>query len=166
MRNIKVLVFLIVILYIVSLTQESFLNSKNKIEPNIPNKIISPTVLPTETLTPIPSENEKLNQSAIPSPSPNFKQNNISAFIYPNSTKISSEKNSIFLESTDDSQAITNWYKEKITGMGVNAKSFVQTNTNGNVLNKLVGANGVSQVAVEISKQNSESKTVIKISVK
>jgi len=57
------------------------------------------------------------------------------------------------------------WHKEKITSMGMNAKSFVQTNTNGNILNKLVSANGETKVSIEISKNGSEAQTKISINI-
>jgi len=49
--------------------------------------------------------------------------------------------------------------------MGMNAKSFVQTNTNGNILNKLVSANGETKVSIEISKNGSEAQTKISINI-
>ena len=78
-------------------------------------------------------------------------------WIYPNSTQLEANK----WRSSDDPQVITNWYKSKIEALGMNAKSFVQTNTNGQVLNKLVAANGNSKISVEISKSSADSQTSI-----
>ena len=46
----------------------------------------------------------------------------------------------------------------------MNSKSFVQTKTNGNVLNKLVGARGDKEIRVGIVKKNDESVTKITVS--
>ena len=59
--------------------------------------------------------------------------------------------------------ASLNWYKDKIKALGMNATSFVQTNTNDNVLNKLVAANNSQKVTVEISRSNSSSPTSVSI---
>jgi len=75
----------------------------------------------------------------------------------------SSSASSVF-ESNDDPDLITNWYKEKIKSLGMNSKSFVQTKTNGNVLNKLVGARGDKEIRVGIVKKNDESVTKITVS--
>lgn len=157
MKNIKVLVIFLIIIYITSLTQKDFLKSSRKPAPIIPEMKISPinqptlTPAPTVALTPIPS--------SVPSPA----RPNTNSFIYPGSMKVSGEENNLVLQSSDDPQTITNWYKEKITNMSMSAKSFVQTSTNGNVLNKLAGANSSIKINVEISKKSNEG--IVKISV-
>jgi hypothetical protein len=88
---------------------------------------------------------------------------NLNDFFYPGATQISSHDNELKLESSDDPSKITDWYKSKIESLDMNAKSFVNTKTNGNVLNKLVGDNGDLEVRVEISKKENETK--VKISV-
>jgi len=80
---------------------------------------------------------------------------------YPNSTKVESKDNVTTWESTDNPVLITDWYKEKIKTMGATSTSFVSTNTNGNVLNKLIGNTGSEEIRVEITKKSSESKVVI-----
>ena len=57
------------------------------------------------------------------------------------------------------------WYKEKIKALGMNTTSFVQTKTNGDVLNKLVGSRGQQKVEVEIIKNNREQEVKIKLNV-
>ena len=68
-------------------------------------------------------------------------------------------------ESQDDPDAITDWYKEKIKELGMSAKSLVTTKTNGNVLNKLVGANGKREIRVEITKPADQPTTEIKLTI-
>lgn len=75
----------------------------------------------------------------------------IDKFLYPGSVVVKSEASSLFLRSLDDSEKITDWYKSKIKSEDLSATSFVNTNTNGKVLNKLV-ADGVYHVEVEVSK--------------
>jgi Tfp pilus assembly protein PilX len=84
-------------------------------------------------------------------------------FKYPSSNQISGSQNRLELESSGDSSVITNWYKEKIKSLGYKSKSFVQTSSNGYILNKLVGASGSSEIRVQIEK--SSSSGIVKIVV-
>ena len=86
---------------------------------------------------------------------------NLSDFIYQGSSVISSNSNSLKLTSTDNTDTITNWYKEKINSLGMNVKSFVTTSANDKILNKLVGANGTREIRVEISKEPGKTITNI-----
>ncbi len=65
------------------------------------------------------------------------------------------------IESSDDPNIITPWYKEKIRAMGMNATAFSQTSANGNISNKLSGAGNGKKIEVSISKSVNESKTTI-----
>lgn len=159
MKNIKVLVILLIIIYIASSTQKNFLKSLKKTAPITPETTISPTNQPTLTLAPT------VTSTSAPSSVPSPTQSNINSFIYPGSIKVSGERNSLVLQSTDDPQAITNWYKEKINSIGMNAKSFVQTNANGNILNKLVGAKSGFKISIEISKKSNEENVKISVSL-
>ncbi len=111
---------------------------------NPPN---SPTSAPTNTSTPT------INNSSI---------NN---YMYPNSSVVSSSNNFLSLTSEDSADVITDWYKNKIDSEGMNVTSFVTTNTNDNVLNKLVGADGTYEVSVEISKISNSSTVHIEVSI-
>lgn len=84
---------------------------------------------------------------------------------YPNSSNLSLSRNSLTAQSSDDPAVITDWYKAKISALSLSAKSFVNTKANDKVLNKLVGSNGQLEVAVEISRENSQSPTQIKVSL-
>jgi len=162
MSNLRLLVILIIVLITVSLIQKEGLSNKQIQKKNIMIPISTPTPIqsgPTQTPipTPIPT---LLPFTSIPIPS---SQRNMLSFVYPGSIILNQSGNEATLQSTDDPQAITNWYKEKIISAGVNAKSFVTTNTNGNILNKLAGAKSGFKISVEISKKSNES--VVKISV-
>lgn len=119
---------------------------------------------PTPTNTPTPSPQPTvIPPTATPTSKPNEQSQKISDFQYPGSAVISISSNTAVFESTDDPKKITDWYKDKIKSMGMNATSFVQTSTNGNILNKLVGAKSGSEARVEITKQNNQP--TVKISV-
>ena len=155
MRNLRLLVILIIVLIAVSFVQREGLSNKQVQKKNI----MTPAPIPTQT--PIPSQTSTLIlPTSTPVPSP---QKDMSSFVYPGSTILNQSGGEMTLQSTDDPQTITKWYKEKITSLNMNAKSFVQTNTNGNILNKLVAAKSGFKISVEISKKNNEGKTEISV---
>ncbi|MCL5019189.1 MAG: hypothetical protein M1426_01760 [Patescibacteria group bacterium] len=112
------------------------------------------------------SHNISLPQpTGTPSPSTRpLSQYNSEDFYYPNSQKIAGD--GLALISLDNPQVITNWYKNKINSLRFVTTSFIQTNTNGNVLNSLVGAKGEEEVRVEISKDSNKADVTIKILLK
>lgn len=110
----------------------------------------TPTRAPTTQPTPKPTTPPAVNQGE---------------FQYPGSTRVGSDDETVTYQSQDDSDRITDWYEEKIRSLGMNAKSFVKTRTNDNVLNKLVGADGSREVRVEISKPAASSTVTIKVSI-
>lgn len=127
----------------------SYIPSENSVP--TPTLTPSPSGSPTETvLTPAPKNSPRISTTLL-------------EFIYPNSKQINISSNILSLESGDLPDSITNWYKDKIKSLGMNTTSFVQTSTNSNVLNKLVGARESKQIKVEISK--SASETLVKILV-
>lgn len=137
---------------------------------NHPQNSNTQNVLSTETTTeqeikdPTPTPQKEILSTPTASPSPTATptppQKQSGDFIYPNSKNTGGEN----YESTDDPDVITNWYKEKIKGMGMNIKTFVTTKTNGNVLNKLAGATSERNFQVEIGRKEGEAVTKIKIS--
>lgn len=156
------LTILVIILTIVIATQNISKKDKNESDTE------SPTSSPIPTLTPTPSDAPTLTPTSTPiifTPTPQPTKNNQSNFDfkYPNSIIISQNGSETVYESTDDPKKITDWYKDKIKSIGMKATSFVQTSTNGNVFNKLVGANQNQEVKIEISKQN--NNVLVKIVV-
>src|SRR4030042_3716946 len=93
-------------------------------------------------------------------------QNNILEYRYNQAEIIEVLPNSLIIKSTDDTKTITNWYKEKIKSEGMNINTFVETNTNNNILNKLVGATGQKELRIEITKKGSDLSSQINISLK
>lgn len=111
------------------------------------------------TLTP------SLQPTQTPSKSPTAQTFNLEGFKYPSSKQISCLENYCLLESGDNPDLITSWYEEKIRSYGFKSKSFVKTNSNGNVLNKLVGAMSHKEVRVEVEKSAGVPKVSIKVSL-
>lgn len=91
------------------------------------------------------------------------RENTINIYIYPNAKQKSSSNNVLILESTDEPRQITEWYKKQITKNGMKTKTFIQTKTNDNVLNKLVGTNNTQSITVKITQKNNSSTTKIEI---
>jgi len=117
--------------------------------PNNSSTIIPPTSTPT--LSPTPTN------------TPRNKSESVLDFRYPNSIIISQNAKESIFESTDHPKKITDWYKNKIKAMNMSVTSFVQTSTNDNVLNKLVGADGNREVRVEINKNNNSQAVNISV---
>lgn len=175
MNTFKVLIILLLLLGIMLFIEKQYISPLQKTQgetlgveksPSITSKNPpSPTMTPTSTLAPTIIESApSLTSILTPTPPPINIQNNTSSFIYPNSNQIGQDGNAITLESNDSANIITDWYKEKIKSIGMKATSFVQTSTNGNILNKLVGAKSNEKVEVEIKKKANESMVKIKIS--
>lgn len=115
----------------------------------------SPTkaALPTSTSTP-PTVTQKPNQ------------NTMSDLIYPGSLIRNQTETALELESSNDPQSVTQWYKDTIDSMNMNVKSFSQNTVNGNTHNSLVSANNNTEIRVTITKNKSESTTKISVTRK
>lgn len=134
-------------------------------------EFVSPTPSSIPTLIPLPAE-EATSTFKVKDNSSTLQTSNLSDFNYPSSNQISNVGNTLILESNDNPDLITDWYKEKIRSLGFKSKSFVQTKTNGNILNKLVAASaeldsasGSIEVSVEIKKSAEVSKVSITITL-
>jgi len=126
---------------------------------------VTPTTTSSPSKSPTPTESITPAQTIQTSPTASTSTSS-SDFIYPRSKVISNSSGKITLESNDSPTSITDWYKTKIKEKGINATSFVTTNTNGKILNKLAGANSSINVEVEIQKKEGESTSHITISFK
>ncbi len=105
------------------------------------NKTPSPTEKPTQ-------ETQEQNQ-------------NTSSFKYPNSKTSFSGENEDHYQTTDDPEAVTEWYKSKIKNDDLNVRSFVQTTVNNETENVLVGANSEQEIRIEIIKKAEDEQTKI-----
>lgn len=163
MKTSRLLIILVVLLILTITFDKSFKKNSTQIPKG--EKNISPTITPAPSFTPTPTV-------FLPTQTPTRSQssgqvlqdeNNNSGLIYPNSTVIFETGNAIVLQSQDNPQTITDWYKQKIESLNLNAQSFVSTNTNGNILNKLVGTNREKEIRVEISKKANEAIVEIRV---
>lgn len=157
----RILIAILIIIVLLILTRDSsrlFLQTRSALQsPLSPSPV--PATNPVTTQKPLP-----------PSPDPTDRQtyssapaNNLEEFNYPNSTQTSLSEDSVTLKSRDDSGVITNWYKNKIKNLGMNTTSFINTSTNGNILNKLVGSDGKREIVVEITKKNNNEEVEIEL---
>ncbi len=80
-------------------------------------------------------------------------------WIYPGATPVA--KNTF--QSNDDPAAVTAWYQNLINQAEMTVTSFVVTNTNNNIVNRLVGATRDISTDIEISRMAGEKTTTIKI---
>lgn len=119
-----------------------------------------PGYLPAETNT-APSEAEILmSPTPLVSAKPTLP---LDGFIYPGSSvKLQTDKK-LELQSSDLSDKITDWYKNKIREEDYNAKSFTQTKSNGNVFNKLSAAKVNDKIEISIKVGQSESNVTISV---
>ena len=166
MKNAELLLILVIVIVVASLLQGNILN-KNKtkvIKNNFPTPTITSSPTPTVVISPTATVYKK---NSIPTPiqgSTNSGQD-INSYKYPNSSVKEENSSKLLLESSDDPNTITNWYKEKLRSLNMNVNSFVTTKSNGTVLNKLVSANGEVKVSIEISKTNNQSSVEIIVSI-
>lgn len=117
-------------------------NSSDTITKTEENITIAVTVKPTQ------KNNEEI-----------FSKN----YLYPEATLISESTNKVLLESKNSTQEITEWYKSYIQDNQMNTTSFVTTNSNNNVLNKLAGSGNGKSISIEIQKNENEDVTHITI---
>lgn len=126
----------------------------------------NPQKVKTEIPTPTLEEKLQIDKEVIITPTPTHeptKPKTIPRLIYPNARITTESEHGYSLESTDSAEQITDWYKSYIQNNQMNTTSFVTTNTNANVLNKLAGAGNGKEITVEISRQANEAITKIRI---
>jgi len=116
----------------------------------------SPTVKPVVTVVATPSPTDT------PTSEPKRVEIN-SGWAYPNS-RVISEGGTLVLMSGDNTDAITDWYKNKIESGGYNVKSFIKTSAN-DVIKNVINAAGNGSVNVEITKDgSSEARIEVEVS--
>lgn len=86
-----------------------------------------------------------------------------SDYVYPGSEIKLQSEDKLELTSYDNSDDVTDWYKDLIKEKGFNTKSFVTTKVNGQVTNELEASNGEEHVEIKINKKASEDIVYISI---
>ncbi|MCL4398075.1 hypothetical protein M1403_03585 [Patescibacteria group bacterium] len=85
-------------------------------------------------------------------------------WIYPGATQIDNSSGVVTYETTDEPSAVTSWYQDQIARGGMTVTSYIVTNTNDNVINRLVGASADgSEIEVEIVRLAGSSYTTISL---
>lgn len=132
----------------------------------------SPTLTDLPSPTPAPSSTPTFSPTSTALPTPTTKtgeSSDTSDWHYPGARVVSSSSNTLVLESSDDLDGITYWYKSRIKSLGMNVTSFVTTKTNDNVLNKLAGADASADASKEINvtveRKPGDSNTRISITI-
>jgi hypothetical protein len=111
------------------------------------------TLLPSPTVTPTSQPEDKTSGLLL------------ADFRYPQAEVVSLEANNLSLKSFDSVEAITGWYKKKITDLNLSIRSFIQTNTNGAVSSRLTGVGKKGKIGVEIEKEEASASVKILVTV-
>ena len=164
MGKLKILLILIVVLVVSSAINQSVTKTE-KSKKTMGDKSLEKLAKPTPTASPTPTKIpvQTNNQTDQTTQSPNNPNSQNIEYVYPGATVIKTEGGTIFLESSADPGAITNWYVQQVQNAGFSAKSTVRTNTNGNVLNKISASGNNQEVNIEIKKSPNSSTTEIKV---
>ena len=161
--RIGLLVFLLLLFFVIN--GQAYYQKITQSNP--PSQTPTPSVIqnsPTQTPTIVPTNVPK-NTIAPSSTTTLLPSFSLQTFFYPGASIISSDINNATLTSSDDTDKITDWYSQKIRELGMNVKTTVKTKTNGNVNDKVAGANNDSKVNITIVKEASQSTSTITISV-
>lgn len=103
------------------------------------------------------------SETKLTTPTPTSSPAALLNYIYPQAKVTFQTSSKLELESNADPTAITDWYKNKIRGLGFSAKSFAQTNTNGAVFNKLSAARTGEKIEITIKKDQNASNVTITV---
>jgi hypothetical protein len=131
-----------------------------------PTPVATPVILgdqtqtsPTSTPRPVIKVPATIVMTPPPA-TPVVSTGDLTQFVYPGAVIISQSTDQLRLSTGDDADTVTNWYEQKIKAGGANIKSFVKTNTNGNVNNSLSGSGGNLAVNVNIKKTPGSQTTI------
>ncbi len=125
-----------------------------------PTNIPVPTQTP-EPETPEPSASTEPLVTQTPSPT-QLEEVTYGDWLYPGAS-VESRDDKLVLTSFDSPDQITDWYKNKITSLGFNVRSFVMTSANDVVKNVLSAAKADREVGVTITKNPGDSLAEIEV---
>ena len=125
--------------------------------------------LDTSTSIPVSSSPEEFisddeniaSSSNLSSPIP--KPPAIEEYVYPNASSLESTNDSLKFNTSDSAQEVTDWYKNKISALNFNAKSFTQTSANGVTFNKITAARPGENIDVTIKKDQTTSNVQVTV---
>lgn len=161
---------ILIIAIVATQIKQNDLIEETKVETRTQNVAKDTLVLNTD------EENVNISDSTIniyptvsPTLAPTEEQKNdisfLDNFIYPNSVSVSRDSENIFITSSDSHEEIAEWYKNVINLQNMSARSFVTTNTNGKIINKLAGAGNDKSVEIQITKDEDINNVEIIVTV-
>jgi len=117
----------------------------------------------TEVLSGRDEQPPEAQPKPTPTPEPPAPQPELQGeYIYQGASIVS--RDPLVMRSNDAPEAISDWYESKIRAAGFDVKSFVRTNTNGNLLHKFAAEDGDgSSITVEIDRPSGEEVTKITV---
>lgn len=113
------------------------------------NNISTPSSSPLPTIT--------------PTNKPIVTPTTIGWLVYPNAVIVSQNSDKVSSKSEDNIETITEYYEKVFDKNGSKNKSFIKTNTNGNIINKLSGIIKGKTLTIEIKKDSGSSTVYINI---
>lgn len=131
-------------------------------KPQVPvgaeTQVLSATLVPSSS--PSPTSTPVITT---PSPAPTTQASPSDSLIYPGSSVISISGIMTKLTSTDSPEEIFKWYQDHVKKLGFSATSIAKTNTNSNFLAKLSGADGNTNLQIEIKKNVGDALTFVEV---
>lgn len=133
-------------------------------QPQLPpkNQVLSdssePTPSPSASTAPVHS-----TPTPSPSASPTTQASPSDSLIYPGSTIVAIAQDTTKLTSVDSPEDIFKWYQDHIKKLGFSATSIAKTNTNNNFLAKLNGADGDTNLQIEIKRGVGDTLTLVEV---
>jgi len=164
MRNLKILLVLFLVFVVSSLVNQATLDSEKVKKGELlrdKTKETQPTSTPTSSPAPT-----KPTQAAKPE-TPEQAQSNSEniEYVYPGSVVIKTDGSTFFLESSADTGAITDWYKDQIEKAGLFVKSTVITDSNKNFLERISTTGFNQKIEIQIRKGVGDMTSEIKINI-
>jgi len=117
----------------------------------------SPTKLPVFTPNSTPTENPD-NQDKVNSPSIN---DTLNTWLYPAAEIAENRAGFLLLTTGDNPSVVTNWYKQKVNDLDMNATSVITTTANDKTLNVISAAGKSGDVKVEIASEGGGSQITV-----
>ena len=90
-------------------------------------------------------------------------KNTLNDFRYPGSELVSASFNNLILQSSDDVNAVTDWYANKIRDLNLNSVSKILTNSNDNILKTISASSSNQSVYIQITKRSGSNTTKITV---
>ncbi len=156
----------ILVIVLIAAAAFIFINRQNNSTNEAVNLNVSDSTLAADAENsgaPIPSDFTEVYNGASISGTPVPSKPPLSSYIYNGATIKNQTESHLEIESTDDPQVITDWYKKMINDLNFNAKSFSQTSSNGVVFNKLSAAKPAEKIEINIKKDQTTSIVVITV---